>query len=87
MPFLENIFTITDICMTVHGTTRYLKSGTSIREISDRTVSSVDFRITLAYMRYAFSDRHVGKLVSQVFHSLSRQCNDENRKNIRISKK
>jgi hypothetical protein len=81
MPFLENIFfAITDLCMTVHGTAGHLKRAMIILEISDRTVSSVNFRITLAYMRYAFNYRHQGKLVSQVLHSLSRQRNDENRK-------
>jgi hypothetical protein len=72
MPFLEkNFFAITDLCMTVCRTARYLKRATIILEISDRTVSSVNFRITLAYMRYAFGHRHVGKLVSQVLHSQS----------------
>jgi hypothetical protein len=66
--------------MTVHGIARYLKRATIILEINDRTVSSVNFRITFDYMRYAFNYHHVQKLVSQVLHSQSRERNDENKK-------
>jgi hypothetical protein len=57
----------------IYGIARYLKRATIILEINDRTVSSVNFRITFDYMRYAFNYHHVGKLVSQVLHSQSRE--------------
>jgi hypothetical protein len=64
---------IIDQGMTVHGIARYLKRATIILEINDRTVSSINFRITFDYMRYAFNYHHAGKLISQVFHSQSRE--------------
>jgi hypothetical protein len=74
MPFLENFFFgINDLCMAIHGTAGHLKTAMIILEISDRTVSSVNFRITLDFMRYAFKYRHHEKLISQVFHSQSRE--------------
>jgi hypothetical protein len=63
--------------MTVYGIAGHLKRAMISLEICDRTVSSVNFRIILAYMRYAFKYCHHEKLVSQVLHSLSRQCNDK----------
>jgi hypothetical protein len=57
----------------INGIARYLKRATIIVEINDRTVSSVNFRITFDYMRYAFNYHHVQKLVSQVLHSQSRE--------------
>jgi hypothetical protein len=57
----------------INGIARYMKTATIILEINDRTVSSVNFRITFDYMRYAFNYHYVGKLVSQVLHSQSRE--------------
>jgi hypothetical protein len=46
----------------INGIARYLKRATIILEINDRTVSSVNFRITFDYMRYAFNYHHVQKV-------------------------
>jgi hypothetical protein len=48
MPFLVNIlFSISDLCMTVHGTAGHLKTAMIILEISDRTVLSISVSLLL----------------------------------------